>query len=532
VYWQVVLLGVAVAVAVVILGLAVFMPPAPPTPPQLYVKVVPSGGSYLLYVNDSKALREVWYSRNGGPLLKADGPIRAECGDRVELMAVYEDGSRQTVSAVVKCSKPLVVPPRSEPKPDVATFTKLSDALGEAADGLMGNLPYKVYVRSATCSDLGATFDVEIQPLPYGSLLGLKYVKVSGTAGRRDGKCNDFNGLCISTTTYGFTLKYTAPVYCAPGPCTWSRDAAYTFWVNYTAPGTSAFASDYQGEAKTNATMYFFGRCMWIDRCGIRDGEYRCWKEPLCVYYLHWNNQRIGECVWKPETVTETRREPIYRRYNSTCLNVLDFLEINKKGYIPQPKASDLTTIFGWVNVQGQFTNMQSENTYTGMSCVRVWYKGNDPTAALNKSNWVNYGLELTFTTQQIEINPAPQYKVFGDIALNVTGSSVTVYVPDFNIKFFEDNGDYVFSCMGGPCRLYKYFDDRYIAGYNVYNVTRIVGFVNLATGSARGAGFGIQIPDLYFITTVNWANYNVNKTSSIIVNINGQQAAVYQITG
>jgi len=108
VYWQVVMLSVAVAVAVVILGLAVFMPPAPPSPPQLYVKVVPSGESYLLYVNDSgKALREVWYSKNGGPLLMANGPIRAECGDRVEVMAVYEDGSRQTAAAVVKCTKPL-----------------------------------------------------------------------------------------------------------------------------------------------------------------------------------------------------------------------------------------------------------------------------------------------------------------------------------------------------------------------------------------------------------------------------------------
>jgi len=103
----VLVLGIAAAVAVVILGVAVLMPPALPPPPQLYVKVVPNGASYLLYVNDSgKAIAEVWYSRNGGPLLRADGPIRAGCGDRVEFVAVYEDGSRQTAAAVVKCTTP------------------------------------------------------------------------------------------------------------------------------------------------------------------------------------------------------------------------------------------------------------------------------------------------------------------------------------------------------------------------------------------------------------------------------------------
>jgi len=104
-------LSIAVAVAAVILGVAVFMPPAPPTPPQLYVKVVPSGSSYLLYVNDTKALKEVWYSKNGGLLLRADGPIRASCGDRVEVVAIYEDGSRHSVATVVKCSTPFTVPP-------------------------------------------------------------------------------------------------------------------------------------------------------------------------------------------------------------------------------------------------------------------------------------------------------------------------------------------------------------------------------------------------------------------------------------
>jgi len=102
------MLGVAAAVAVVILGLAVFMPPAPPSPPQPYVEVKPDGSAYALYVKDNgKALREVWYSKNGGPLLMANGPIRAECGDRVEVVAVYADGSRQSTAAVVKCTKPL-----------------------------------------------------------------------------------------------------------------------------------------------------------------------------------------------------------------------------------------------------------------------------------------------------------------------------------------------------------------------------------------------------------------------------------------
>jgi len=148
VYWQVVLLGIAVAVAMAILGLAVFMPPAPPAPPQLYVEVKPSGDSYLLYVKDSdKALREVWYSKNGGPLLEANGPIRAVCGDRIELVAVYEDGSRQSTTAVVKCTKPLKVG-LSQVQTSLVTWSassKLLDVVSETDPDAVGIKAYLSY---------------------------------------------------------------------------------------------------------------------------------------------------------------------------------------------------------------------------------------------------------------------------------------------------------------------------------------------------------------------------------------------------
>jgi len=526
VYWQVAVLGVAVAVAVVILGLAVFMPPAPPAPPQLYVKVVPSGSSYLLYVNDSgKALREVWYSKNGGPLLMANGPIRAECGDRVEVVGIYADGSRQTASAVVKCSKPFVVPPRSEPKPDVATFTKLSDAMGEAANGLMGNLPYRVYVKSASCSDLGATFDVAIQPLPYGTLLGIKYAKVSGTAGQGARHCNDFNAFCISATTYGFTLKYVAPYFCSPGPCTWSRDATYTFWVNYTAPGTSALASDYQGEAKTNATTKFFGKCEWITYCGIKNGIYQCWNEPVCTYTLYWNGQRIGYCEWTQQKVTETVSEAIRKRYNETCLPMpLAYTILMSDTSVDIDVKRGYEVYLADVNINGQ-----TSGGYAGVACVKVWYRGNRPEDALNRNNWVNWGFDITY---------AKTDELYKGVR---TGETLTVksgYEDYVKLELFggliqlENTGTYVHTCYTGLCRLYKYFDPEYIAGYRVYNVTRLVGFTATSTGSAGGAGFGLQIPDLYFIATTHGGNYNVNKTSATTAYINGQQVAVYQVAG
>jgi len=178
VYWQVVLLGIAAAVAVVILGVAVLMPPAPPTPPQLYVKVVPSGGSYLLYVNDSKALREVWYSKNGGPLLKADGPIKAACGDRVEVVAVYEDGSRHSVAAVVKCTAPL----RSAASKTVYSVYTLEQAAARVAREASPDA-ISIMVRVWECDDdgdpyvaIGATaVRGTIKSLPYTAQVWIRY---------------------------------------------------------------------------------------------------------------------------------------------------------------------------------------------------------------------------------------------------------------------------------------------------------------------------------------------------------------------
>jgi len=513
VYWQVVLLGIAVAVATAILGLAVFMPPAPPPPPQLYVKVVPSGGSYLLYVNDSgKALREVWYSKNGGPLLKADGPIRAECGDRVGVVAVYADGSRQTAAAVIKCSKPFMAQSRSEPMPDVATFTKLSGALGEAANGLMGNLPYKAYVRNASCSDLGATFDVAIQPLPYGSLLGLKYVKLTGTAGQGAKHCNDFNAFCISTTTYGFTLKYVAPYFCSPGPCTWSSDATYAFWVNYTAPSTSVFASDYQGEAKTNATMKFYGYCS-------RDYG-------VCAYSLYWNGQQIGYCEWRQQKVTETIREAILKRYNETCLPIpLAYTILMSDTSVDIDVERGYEVYLANVNINGQ-----TSGGYAGVACVKAWYKGDSPEAALNRNNWVNWGFDVTYAKAD-ELYKGTRTGETLIVKSGYGGDYVKLELFGGLIQL-ENTGTYVHTCYAGLCQLYKYFNPEYIAGYRVYNVTRLVGFTATSTRSAGGAGFGLQIPDLYFTATIHGSNYKVNKTSATTAYINGQQATAYQVAG
>jgi len=177
VYWQVVLLGIAVAVAAAILGIAVFMPPAPLPPPQLYVKVVPSGGSYLLYVGDSgKALKEVWYSKNGGPLLMANGPISAKCGDRVEVVAVYADGSRQTAATVVKCTKPLKVGLSSTQSIIVSwsASLKLLDVVEETDPDAVG---IRAYLSYCNPPDAYVTLIAETrygsQQLPYKAYLRL-----------------------------------------------------------------------------------------------------------------------------------------------------------------------------------------------------------------------------------------------------------------------------------------------------------------------------------------------------------------------
>jgi len=518
VYWQVLLLGVATAVAMVIFGVAVFMPPAPPTPPQLYVKVVPDGGSYLLYVNNSKALKEVWYSKNGGPLLMADGPIRAECGDRVEVIAVYADGSRQTASATVKCSKLLVASPRSEPKPDVATFTKLSDVLGEAADGLMGNLPYVAKVTKAVCDKDKATFNVVIQPLPYGSLLGIKF--------RKDYENPNtvwWEPSVISTAT-GFSTTIpaaaTAVSYSVCSPwlyCEITREAGYTALFNYTAPTTLALSSDYQGEAKSNATLVVRSTSIFVFSnwgAGYQLAAVR--------YWVYWNGREIGSCRWELQVVTETRYEAIRKRYNETCLPIpLAYTILMSDTSVDIDVKRGYEVYLADVNINGQ-----TSGGYAGLACAKVWYKGNRPEDAYNRDNWVNWGFDITY---------AKADELYKGVR---TGETLTVENGYVKLELFgglirlEDTGTYIHTCYAGLCRLYKYFNPEYIAGYRVYNVTRLVGFTATSTGSAGGAGFGLQIPDLYFIATTHGGNYKVNKTSATTAYINGRQAAVYQVAG
>jgi len=504
VYWQVIMLGVATAVAVVMLGLVVFMPPTPPAPPQLYVKVIPSSNSYLLYVSDSgKALKEVWYSKNGGPLIMANGPIRVECGDRVEVVAVYADGSRQTAAAVVKCTKPLTAQlSTTEVKPDPTTFVMLEKALGEAVNGLMGNLPYNASVTNKGCGSGGAAFEIKIQPQPYGSYLGAKIRKVYENS-------YDDQRIGVGTTMTGFYITIpgapnSANIFFCGGAisCSKTREARYDITLNYTAPTTSAFSSDYQGEAKSNVALYVKSIAQFKLVCDSSS----CYYVPTDVaYWVYWNGGQVGYCEWKQDLVKVTIDEPIFKRYNETCVNSTDVFLQN-------------------VNVNGQ-----SGSGYAGVTCLKVWYKGSDPS---NKNNWVKVGIELTYAKAEELYKNATRG---GNLTVTYTpkGTSVTLSVPLNTTLFtYSDTGSYVHTCNAGLCRLYTLFDPTYIAGYKVYG-WRLVGFATtfVSIGSETGVGFGLQIPDLYFMTTINQGNYKVNKTSDVTVYINGQQATTYQAT-
>jgi len=272
VYWQVLVLGVAAAVAVVILGVAVFMPPVPPSPPQLYVKVVPSGGSYLLYVNDSKALREVWYSRNGGPLVKADGPIRAGCGDRVEVVTVYADGSRHSAAAVVKCSSPFKVPGGGVRLGDTARAAL--KAVEELEYALRGK-PVTLVTESISCRP-GEPLRIRVRVVTPG---GHYSPPALGCVGPNDSAAD---AICFDNT--GFTLK----TWGAP---TQPLQPGYLYiplTLTYYAPAYAA-GSDYLGQ--NNYTGWLVVETLG---CGPTDGA--------CYYYVYWfdgvSKQTLGKCWW------------------------------------------------------------------------------------------------------------------------------------------------------------------------------------------------------------------------------------------
>jgi len=514
VYWQVVLLGVAVAVAVAILGVAVFMPPAPPSPPQLYVKVVPSGSSYLLYVNDSgKALREVWYSKNGGPLLKADGPIRAVCGDRIEIMAVYEDGSRQSTAAVVKCTKPLVVPGRSELTPDPVTYGLLSSASGEAVNGLMGNLPYRVAVRNVYCDADSVTFDVVVQPLPFGSVLGIS------AYGAKSTKCYGIYG-CVPLSGFSFTagpsgFRVTAPssgfAWCGPSGCViTTAETTFNVQINYTAPSSSSLASDYQGEAKTTVT----------------DVLVRAVGDPSTIQYsLWWNGQQIGYCRYTVQSVTETVSEAIkkqyrYERWPLLMPNVVYNVTADHPGYnIPNIFGNDIFL----TEIGGQ------KGLWSGVAWIDRWYD--------DQGNLVHEGLHIWYMPVESlyqNINQATDYgKIVFKSDWGTPGITLEIYhhaSPNPTGTRYSYEGLYVKSCGIDGCRIYSYFNPEYIAGYKTYNVTRLVSFTVTRAGSATGVGFGLQIPDLYFMATFDIYNAKVNKTTAVTAYVNGRQAVTYEV--
>jgi len=508
VYWQVVMLGVAVAVAMAILGLAVFMPPAPPAPPQLYVEVKPDGDSYLLYVKDGgKALREVWYSRNRGPLLRADGPIKAVCGDRIEVMAVYEDGSRHSAAAVVKCTTPLLVPGRSELTPDVVTYSLLSSASGEAVNGLMGNLPYKVIVTNMRCDDKSVTFDVVVQPLPFGSVLDISAYDAKST------KCYGIYG-CVSIGGFSFTVgpsgfRVTAPssgfAWCGPSGCViTTADTTFNVRINYTAPSSSSLASDYQGEAKTAVTDVL------IKAVGTpSEISYSFW----------WNGQRIGYCRYTVQKVTETVSEAIKKQYKHVRKPLAQWVKENQTGYTVTGQ------LFGGYDIF--LTNINGQNVeWSGVAWVDVWYDDN--------GRPVNVGLHIWYMPNQEIYQKSQRGQPVVSLNVGISGASITVYRyegskvlgPQISISY---SGLYVKSCGFGGCKIYEYFDPTYIAGYKTYNVTRLVSFTATKTGSATGVGFGLQIPDLYFMTTFDSYDAKVNKTTAVTAYVNGQQATTYE---
>jgi len=434
-------------------------------------------------------------------LLKADGPIRAVCGDRVELMAVYEDGSRHSAAAVVKCSSPFKAPSTQELRPDVTTSAVVVRAASEAVNGLIGNLPYKVEPK-ISCDSSGATVMAKIQPLPYGSVTGAVAYDAKKCAA---GSCwPDSSLFRFSTAPNGFIVSWgiTRPYY-------------YTFKLrfNYTAPSTSGLATDYQGEALSPPIE------VELDGYVTSNGEY--W------YYMYWNGKLLAWCMYKAQIATEVEYEEVYksyrRRVKPATLGANLTLQ-NDKFTIGTAEGFDVvfTEINGqkglwagiifeveWVDDDGKVVNTGYEIHYMP---AQELYQGSssDPAILKTLSEDVNYGT-LTFSNNEVF------YMVYSKTNVPSFGGAV-------------DEGTYVHECIADWCRVYKYFNPTYFAGYRAYNVSRLLTFVQFRNYTAYGMGLGLQIPDLYFMTTFDVYRSRVNKTAGVSASIEGQPARVYAV--
>jgi len=486
VYWQVVMLGIAVAVAVVMLGLAVFMPPAPPTPPQLYVKVVPSGESYLLYVNDSgKAIAEVWYSKNGGPLLMANGPIRAECGDRVEVIAVYEDGSRQSVATVVKCAKPLQTV-LSESLPTSLTYSYVSNAVSDTLDAIINKRPYEVRLSSLSCGIDGnpyVNFRIAIWPKPVGSITQIKTYRIYSSDGF---------STSVSATYDGITGSARNNLACGePWGCPWIvQKSTWVVKFNYTTLSTSGVGSDYQGSTSSNATLeitYDMGTKVWR---------------------IHWNGEELGSCNYDPArgaVVVDRGEIAITKPYEYLGLYPMCYLDVIKMcglNALVNPSGCGVTCERGYnlfiTSINGR------TGQWSGYGGVDIW---RDPV-----TGEIIYGLHVTYT-DKLELP-----KTNTTISISLQGGRFNV--TNYSGRTISDEGYYMnYTGPYGERVIQKYVPPKVVGTKRLISVVFVEALAmqtNIA-GPVSESGVGFEIPDLYFMTTFGIKPSNGTKAGYVI---------------
>jgi len=495
VYWQALVLGVAVAVAVVIIGVAVFMPPAPPSPPQLYVKVKPNGTSYLLYVNDSKALREVWYSRNGGPLLKADGPIKAGCGDRVEFVAVYEDGSRQTAATVVKCTAPFKVFPRSvDPGDTVRMALKASEDIAHTFAGKPATITIvdigcdrsKVWFKAVVSTQWGYFYaprlgDSHMRWNTYSAWLGPIFLE-----------CD--KPIAFDNTGFSACLPFYRP--CSTPSCPlWQLSAAIPLSLPLLAPAYAA-GSDFASQANATGVLE-----LWV----ARDKDYSSGTE-YWEYEVRWNGQRIGYCEYTEET-TEYQLEHtvwLFKRLGYERIPLTDDPDTNKEIFGLLIRGATMQEILEYVrskNLKGATEIYLKEvqgrqGAWTGLAWFDVHY---DP----DTGKIVNYGIHIVVAGRE-KLYTGEGKEYVGRLSWGSTYVDLYIDRPHSTAGYQRYNlGEVIHSCLALDCSAFEIYTPTsgsiLVGSYVYYTTVRgTSGGSEGWGGSAAMTAYGVEVPGMY----------------------------------
>jgi len=495
VYWQVLMLSIAVAVAVVILGVAVFMPPAPPPPSQLYVKVVPSGSSYLLYVNDSgKALREVWYSKNGGPLLRADGPIKANCGDRVEFVAVYEDGSRQTAATAVKCTAPFkVLPKGADPGDTVRMALKASEDMAHTLAGK----PATITITDIGCDSKKVWFKAVVSTqwgYFYAPKLGDVHAEwVSQSTDVTYLKCD--NPIAFDNTGFSACLPFYRP--CSGPNCPlWQLSAAIPLSLPLLAPAYAA-GSDFASQVNATGVLE-----LWVSRWKDYSNNVEHWE-----YKVKWNGQEIGYCEYTQE-VTQYELEHrvwLFKRLGYERVPLTDDPDTNREIFGLLMKGATVKEILDYLkskNLKGATEIYLKEvqgrqGAWTGLAWFDVYY---DP----DTGKIDNYGIRIVVAGRE-KLYKGEGEKYVGRLIWGATYVDLFIDRPHSTAGYFEYGlKEVVQNCLALDCSAFELytptFGSKLVGTYTYYTtVWGTSGGSEGWGGSATMTAYGIEVPGMYF---------------------------------